>query len=144
KSSNCPKPSTALSCCLGAGWWSAPLPGPAVSDGWCAMMSGFPLPLLGFIWWFSLVSCSIKGLPYRVPNRPWFGKDATEGDSYAFFHVIDSKPRPRERAISLQSHYPYPWVTGGHGGPGHHGSSAAHSVSYFAGTGRVAHRLCPR
>src|SRR5258706_16407247 len=78
-------------------------------------MSGFPLPLLGFIWWFSLVSCSINGLPYRVPNRPWFGKYATEGDSYAFFHVLASKLRARERAISLQYHYPYPWVTGGHG-----------------------------
>src|SRR5690242_10378124 len=84
------------------------------------------------------LSCFINGLPYRVPNRPWYGKEATEGDSYAFFHVIDSKPRARERAISLQYHYPCHLVTGGHGGPRHHCSSAAHSVSYFAGTGRAA------
>src|SRR5260221_12584881 len=35
-------------------------------------------------------------------------------------------------------------VTGGYGGPRHHCSSAAHSVSYFAGSGRAARRLCPR
>src|SRR5258707_15879924 len=34
--------------------------------------------------------------------------------------------------------------TGGYGGPRHHCSSAAPSVSYFAGTGWAARRLCPR
>ena len=42
-----------------------------------------------------------NGLPSRVPNRLSFGKDATEGESYVFFHVLDSKPRARERAVYL-------------------------------------------
>ena len=42
-----------------------------------------------------------NGLPSRVPNRLSFGKDATEGESYVFFHVPDSKPRARQRAVYL-------------------------------------------
>ena len=38
---------------------------------------------------------------FRVPHRRSFGKDATEGESYVFFHVIDSRPRARQRAVYL-------------------------------------------
>ena len=42
-----------------------------------------------------------NSLPSRVPHKLSFGKDATEGESYVFFHVIDSKPRARQRAVYL-------------------------------------------
>ena len=32
--SSCRRPSAASCCCRGAGWWSAPLPGPAASGAW--------------------------------------------------------------------------------------------------------------
>src|SRR6266567_9498460 len=101
KLSNCPRPSAVLSCCPGDGWSNARLLGPHVFDGWCVITSDFLPLLLAFIRSFSPRSCLINGLPSRVPHRLSFGKDATEGESYVFFHVIDSKPRARERAVYL-------------------------------------------
>src|SRR5579863_2894150 len=44
KSSNCPKPNAALSCCRGDGSWNARSRGQPGSVGWCVSTSGF-LPL---------------------------------------------------------------------------------------------------
>ena len=42
-----------------------------------------------------------NGLRSRVPHRLSCGKDATGGEIYGFFHIIDSKPHARERAVYL-------------------------------------------
>jgi hypothetical protein len=41
------------------------------------------------------------GLPSRIPHGVSFGKDATEGDSYGFYYVLDRKPRARQRVVYL-------------------------------------------
>ncbi len=49
-----------------AGLSNALSPGPCVSDGWCAIMSGFRPPLLACTWSCLLVSCFINGWPFLV------------------------------------------------------------------------------
>jgi|SRR2546421_8344542 len=44
---------------------------------------------------------NLSRLPRWVLVPLMFGKDATEGESYVFFHVIDSRPGARERAVYL-------------------------------------------